>query len=208
MKPCTPTSVAAQTRPSPQCVRRRAKPLVGTLVDISVNLADGNEDAENAHVDRAINAAFAEISEIHRLMSFHDPHSDLGRINRAAINIPVELDARTAEVLRAAQRAAAESGGAFDCTVAHELVCAGLLPAPMPVHAPAHALAAQEPCHAPLWALHGNQCIKQAPCLILISAVSLKVLCSRSRHRSIAAAWRSHSRGQRRWRFAPHRRFR
>ena len=58
--------------------RRRAKPLLGTLVEIGV-MAGSQE-----HADAALAAAFGEIAAIHALMSFHEPASDLGRINASS----------------------------------------------------------------------------------------------------------------------------
>ena len=50
---------------------RRARPLLGTFVEIAVHGLP--EDA--AH--RAIDAAFAVVEEVQRRMSFHDPKSML-----------------------------------------------------------------------------------------------------------------------------------
>ncbi|WP_160111855.1 FAD:protein FMN transferase [Paraburkholderia piptadeniae] len=101
---------------------RRAKPLLGTLVDIAVGAADSE------FALTAIGASFAEIRDVHRLMSFHEPASDVSRINRAAAGEPVEVDPRTAEVLRLATELQNASDGAFDCTVAPVLVLHRLLP--------------------------------------------------------------------------------
>src|SRR5579884_3377987 len=100
---------------------RRARPLLGTLVDIEVT---------GIHAARAMEAAFAEIATIHHLMSFHETQSDVSRINRAAIMEPVTINFRTYEVLRYAQTLAEKSDGAFDITVAGNLVKAGFLPEP------------------------------------------------------------------------------
>jgi thiamine biosynthesis lipoprotein len=103
---------------------RRARPLLGTLVDMAVRTA-GSEAAAHA----AIGVAFAEIAAVHHLMSFHEADSDLSRLNRAAVGEALEVDARTATVLQAALRFWQESDGAFDCTVAPLLVAGGTLPA-------------------------------------------------------------------------------
>jgi hypothetical protein len=52
---------------------RRARPLLGTIVDISA------EDAPETLPD-AIEAAFASIEAVQRLMSFHDPDSEVSQI--------------------------------------------------------------------------------------------------------------------------------
>jgi thiamine biosynthesis lipoprotein len=100
---------------------RRARPLLGTLVEIG---------AEGENAASAIDAAFDEIALVHRLMSFHEAASDVSRLNRAPLGTPVEVDPRTYEVLAWAQRMSALSGRAFDVTVGARLVAAGFLPAP------------------------------------------------------------------------------
>ena len=100
---------------------RRARPLLGTLVEIA---ACGPAAAA------AIEAAFGEIETVHRLMSFHEDKSDVSRANRAAPGELVRVDQRTYEVLRCAQSLSRLSGGAFDITVGGRLVEAGFLPRP------------------------------------------------------------------------------
>ncbi|HEX8956562.1 MAG TPA: FAD:protein FMN transferase [Burkholderiaceae bacterium] len=140
--------------------RRRAKPLLGTLVEIGV-MAETQE-----HADTAFAAAFGEIAAIHVLMSFHEPASDLGRINVSPVSSTTSVDLRTAAVLHAAQAAAEESGYAFDCTVASELVAAGLLPA--------HA--GQEPSLLRdgmlRWHIEGTTFHKHAPCLLDLGGIA------------------------------------
>jgi FAD:protein FMN transferase len=102
---------------------RRARPLLGTIVEITVCAAD--PAAERGACD----AGFAAIADVHRLMSFHERDSDVARVNRAAHLRPVEVDPRTAAVLRRARAIAALSRGAFDCTVGARMVELGLLPA-------------------------------------------------------------------------------
>jgi len=113
---------------SPPCATRRrtdirrARPLLGTYVAIGVGLPD-------AEAAKAIEAGFAAIADIHRLMSFHEPDSDVSRINRAAGGV-VAIDPHTYAVLAAAQRMAEASGGIFDITIAPDLVAWGFLPRP------------------------------------------------------------------------------
>ena len=103
---------------------RRARPLLGTQVDIRV---DGLEaGAANA----AIDGAFAAITDIHRLMSFHEADSDVSRLNRDGAAGPVAVDRRTFEVLVRAREIAAASAGAFDICAAGKLVAWGFLPTP------------------------------------------------------------------------------
>jgi thiamine biosynthesis lipoprotein len=108
----------------------RARPSLGTLVEIRVEGLSENEAL------RAINIAFAEMAQIHRLMSFHEPGSDLSRVHRARAGTHVRVDARTREVLACAMRVAQESNGCFDPTVAAEQVARGYLPRPDSAFAP------------------------------------------------------------------------
>lgn len=118
-------------------MKRRAQPWLGTLVEITI--ADPLGDAE---LISCFNDAFARVAEVHRLMSFHDPASDVSRINRAAIGESVEIHAHTYEVIRCALSLAAATGGVFDVTCAPKLVEWGYLPAPagnLPEHVPGHS---------------------------------------------------------------------
>ncbi len=78
----------------------------------------------------AIERGFAAIAEIHRLMSFHEPTSDVSRLNRFAALEAVTVDPATFAVLETAQALARESDGVFDITVAADLVAWGFLPHP------------------------------------------------------------------------------
>jgi thiamine biosynthesis lipoprotein len=102
----------------------RLRPALGTLVDVRV------EGLPEPEALRAINSAFAEVAQIHRLMSFHEPDSDLSRVHRARVGTRVSVDARTRQVLACALRIAQESNGCFDPTIAAEQVVRGYLPAP------------------------------------------------------------------------------
>ncbi|HEY0230393.1 MAG TPA: FAD:protein FMN transferase [Dokdonella sp.] len=109
---------------------RRARPWLGTIVEMRV---DGL--AQPAAL-AAIEAAFAEVAEVHRLMSFHERGSELSRLNRDASRHPIEVDARTFDVLQTALAIAAASDGRFDPCVAARLVEWGFLPAPVSDGAP------------------------------------------------------------------------
>jgi thiamine biosynthesis lipoprotein len=63
-------------------------------------------------------------------MSFHEPSSDVSRINRAGAGKPVAVDPRTWAVLAEAQRIAEASNGVFDISVAPDLVAWRFLPRP------------------------------------------------------------------------------
>lgn len=102
---------------------RRARPLLGTLVEISVLDTPGQE------ADAIIDEAFAAVAEVHRLMSFHDVNSDISRLNREASARPVRVHPWTFEVLRTAIELRDRSSGLFDISVAPALQELGLLPA-------------------------------------------------------------------------------
>jgi thiamine biosynthesis lipoprotein len=110
--------------PSPSRPIERAKPLLGTIVRIRVE----GLPADLAH--QAISGAFRAVEDIHRRMSFHDPASELSRLNRDAWRTPVTVSEHTRTVLKKAVEIARASEGLFDPTVAPALVLAGLIPAP------------------------------------------------------------------------------
>lgn len=91
---------------------RRARPLLGTFVEITVQAGD------EARARSALASAFAAITEVQRLMSFHEAESDVSRLNRDAFRRPVLVREWTWRVLARAQKFAFSSNGAFDITVA------------------------------------------------------------------------------------------
>ena len=98
---------------------RRCRPLLGTLVEIA---------CQGSPVE--IDCAFAAIEKVHRLMSFHDPTSDVARINRDASHRPVKVHPWTWRVLKSAQEFSCKSDGVFDITMARQLVKWDYLPRP------------------------------------------------------------------------------
>lgn len=102
---------------------RACRPLLGTYVDIRVDHPDAGLAAA------AVDAGFAAISRVQRLMSVFDPESDLGRINRLAHRTPVAVDTWTREVLELALALHGDSGGIFDCGVAPRPADSGVPPA-------------------------------------------------------------------------------
>ncbi|MGY3239061.1 MULTISPECIES: FAD:protein FMN transferase [unclassified Bradyrhizobium] len=101
---------------------RRARPLLGTFVEIeAAGLAE-------PVLERAVDAAFAAIERVHRLMSFHDPDSDLSRLNRHGVSGPVAVDPWTMKVLHRARILFDATEGLFDCAVGYEAMRRGLLP--------------------------------------------------------------------------------
>ena len=105
-------------------MRRRARPLLGTLVEVRA------QGAGAAAFDAAADAAFEAVAQVHALMSFHEAGSDLRRIARARAGERLTVHPHTATVLTRAQRWARASNGAFDAGCAPCAVARGWLPAP------------------------------------------------------------------------------
>ena len=101
---------------------RRAKPLLGTLVEISLEGEDLNAAAA------AMDAGFAAVERVQRLMSFHDSESDLSRLNACAASEPVVVDPWTYDVLAFSVELFRRSGGLFDVAVGARLVDWSYLP--------------------------------------------------------------------------------
>ena len=101
----------------------RARALLGTRVEISVQA-----DAPHSRLHAAIDAAFAEIERIHRLMSCQHAHSELSLLNRTAHRAAVPVGADTFAVLQRALQFARSSDGAFDPCVGGALERSGMLP--------------------------------------------------------------------------------
>ena len=104
--------------------RARARPLLGTLVEIS---APAGNDAE---LRAWTEPAFDRIASLHAAMSFHSTTSDLAAIARAPADTQLVVQADTWQTLALALELEAASGGAFNCAVAPVLVQRGLLPRP------------------------------------------------------------------------------
>jgi FAD:protein FMN transferase len=107
--PCVEAACGAYAR------RRRARPLLGTLVEI-----EAAADQPVELLQSAIDSGFAAIERVHALMSYQDPCSELSRLSRNAGNHVQRVDAHTYRVLEAALRIAKLSDGAFDPCVAHQ----------------------------------------------------------------------------------------
>src|SRR5262249_6620081 len=101
---------------------RRARPLLGTFVEIEVT---GSSEPEMA---AASDAAFEAVARVHRLMSCHDEDSDVSRLNREAHIRPTAVHAWTFAVLETAAELHGRSNGIFDIAVAPVLEALGLLP--------------------------------------------------------------------------------
>jgi FAD:protein FMN transferase len=94
---------------------RRARPLLGTFVEIVVANAGGPE------TETAVEGAFEAIATVHRLMSFQETDSDVGRLNREAALHSVEVHEWTYRVLELSLDLYRRTAGVFDVTVARSL---------------------------------------------------------------------------------------
>jgi len=86
--------------------------VMGTLADVKVVAED------SAAAQKSITAAFEQFEEVERLMSYHDPNSQINQINRDAFRYPVKVDESIFKVLEEAVKFSRLSDSAFDITVA------------------------------------------------------------------------------------------
>lgn len=100
----------------------RCRPFLGTYVEVRAQSSDAGTS------QNAVEAAFVAMARVHRLMSFHDPASDVSRLNRQASRKAVTVDVWTFQVLTEARRLFDLSEGLFDVTIAPQLVAWGFLP--------------------------------------------------------------------------------
>jgi thiamine biosynthesis lipoprotein len=101
---------------------RRARPLLGTFVEI---ILDGTDEPA---LHRAATDAFGAMERVHRLMSFHSDTSDVTRLNRGGHRAPVEVDPETWEVLDLASRVSHATHGIFDVTIGGSMMERNALP--------------------------------------------------------------------------------
>jgi FAD:protein FMN transferase len=107
-----PTAAAAPARAARRARAgfvRRARPLLGTIVEIGA--------AAGAGVDGAIVAAFARIAAIQASLSRFEATSDIARFNAAAAGASIPVANDTQRVLAVAHELARASAGAFDVTL-------------------------------------------------------------------------------------------
>jgi thiamine biosynthesis lipoprotein len=86
---------------------RRARPLLGTLVELGLA-------ADTPAPDAALAAGFAAVAAVQAALSRFDPHSDIGRFAVLPAGASLALQPVSQRVLRAAQALRQASGGRFD----------------------------------------------------------------------------------------------
>lgn len=103
---------------------KRCRPLLGTFVEIALS-----DERHSEHVlqDMA-EIAFGRIARVQSLISFHDPSSELSRLNACGHLHPLPVNEWTREVITEAVRIGRASEGVFDIAVAPTLVQWGFLP--------------------------------------------------------------------------------
>ena len=136
---------------------RRAQPWLGTMVEVSIVLREGEAEASQ----QAITAAFAPVAQVHRLMSFHEAGSDVSAINRLEPGQSVAVDAHTVNVLRCARLLEEASAGIFNIACGAQLVASGQLPPPAGASA---ATAGTAPARNALVVDHNLHVTKVLPC--------------------------------------------
>ncbi len=98
---------------------RRARPLLGTIVEVGVP----------AGQDAALAAAFEAMAHAQACMSIHVPDSDLSRAHRAKAGEPVRLAAVTATVLEMAAQLYQQTDGLFDVALGSGRWCLEMIDA-------------------------------------------------------------------------------
>jgi|YNPBryantNP2012_1023418.scaffolds.fasta_scaffold00504_16 thiamine biosynthesis lipoprotein len=88
-----------------------AKPLMGTVVEISVVCDDAR------HASGAIQAAFNEMARLEAMMSVFRDDSELSRLNREGSSRPVRVSPELFEVIEMSLALSRTTRGAFDITV-------------------------------------------------------------------------------------------
>jgi thiamine biosynthesis lipoprotein len=96
--------------------------MLGTFVEIQAFGSNADE------LEDAVEAAFLPIAQVHQLMSFHDPKSEVSRMNRDAFHKRVSVHPWTWRVLKSAQEFSRNTDGIFDITIAGQLVRWNCLP--------------------------------------------------------------------------------
>lgn len=103
---------------------KRCRPLLGTFVEITIR----DERRPNHVLQDLAEIAFGRIARVQSLMSFHDPASELSRLNACGHLHPLPVNEWTCDVIREAIRIGRASEGVFDIAVAPTLVQWGFLP--------------------------------------------------------------------------------
>lgn len=99
---------------------KRMRPLLGTFIEIGVL-------SNNTNVNKIVTETFNIIEQVQTLLSFHNPDSQLTKLNQSG-NLGIDLDPISADVLKLALDITKRSHGEFNCTIGGALVNKGILP--------------------------------------------------------------------------------
>jgi thiamine biosynthesis lipoprotein len=97
--------------------QRRARPLLGTLVEIGLPASAERGRCDQAQAAEAFEGAFAAIAHVQACMSRFDPASDVARFNALRPAESLRVRPATADVLAKAEFLRAASGGLFDISL-------------------------------------------------------------------------------------------
>jgi len=111
--------MVAETLTCPPDFHRRMRPLMGTFVEVGCTPGPSER--------QAMHDAFGAIEQVERDLSFHNPDSELSRLNRCEGKF-LSLSPLTLRMLRLARAMTVASEGMFNCTVGGLLVRRGVLP--------------------------------------------------------------------------------
>ncbi len=103
---------------------KRCRPLLGTFVEITIR----DESRPEHALEGLAEIAFGRIARVQSLMSFHDPSSELSRLNACGHLHPLPVNEWTRQVIGEAVRLGRASEGVFDIAVAPTLMNWGFLP--------------------------------------------------------------------------------
>lgn len=146
----------------------RCQPALGTYVEISANVAEGDATL-------AIDAAFAAIATAEACMSVFQPTSDLSRLNAGeCFGRPMRVHPWLWDVLALAQRIHARCP-AFDPSVGADLVRRGLRPAARSSSAQKRGIARRDgPTGGleDLWLLDDHQVVTTAPLYLDLGGIA------------------------------------
>jgi FAD:protein FMN transferase len=100
---------------------RHCQPALGTQVEISIS---GNGGSARA-LQKEAAKAFQLIRSVQHMTAFHEPESDVFRLNQCAHIAPLRVHPWTWQVLEQSLRLCEETAGAFDITVAPQVIKPG-----------------------------------------------------------------------------------
>ena len=99
-------------------VLRRARPALGTVVELGIRTSPGPRPAPGpCWQEAALAAGWAALAEVERALSAFLPQSDLGRFNAAPAGAGLAVRSTTAAVLRLSRALWRESGGLLDVSL-------------------------------------------------------------------------------------------